>query len=153
MANICDIYHLAGLTFNDTSGDTYITTDIQGLDGAPIRSEVDDKPQTDGGIMFPAFLGPRHVTFEGFIGIRSQEFGTNKAAYIAVMDYMEEAMIDALESIRPTTYPVSGAGTLYWTGHSLTVYHDSPVLFRGDQFAKRFVFGLVAPDPTISDTS
>lgn len=144
MADICAVYTVAGLTFNATSGDTYITTDIQGLDGAPIRAEIDDKPQADGGLVFPLLLGARHVTFEGFIGVRTENFGFDKAGYIAVINAFEAALIAGLESIRLSP------GTLAWDSNSLSVYYDSPVLFRGDQFAKRFIFGLVAPDPTIT---
>ena len=149
MANICVPYHFGDITLNAESGDTYITTDIQGLDEAPIRAEVDDKPQADGGLIFPMFNGPRHITFEGFIGIRSATFDGDKAAYIAAMDDLEEALIDELESMVPKTWPLPAATPLWWAGKVINVYHDSACVFRGDQFAKRFVFGLVAPDPVI----
>lgn len=132
--------------FNAASGDTYILTAIRGLDGAPIRAPVDDAPQTDGGIVHPFRLGPRHVTAEGFILIRS---AATEAAFVTARNTLESALIAALEAIR------NADGTLTWTptggaGKTLsTLRHDSPCEFSG-AWIKTFVFGLVAANPTIT---
>jgi hypothetical protein len=149
MADICDIYTLAGLTFNAAApADTYVISEITGLDGAPIRAPVDDRPQTDGGIVFPNFLGPRRITFEGFFGVRSVDYGADPSGYVVALNTLEAAMLTALEGIR------NSDGTLAWTGSSITVRHDSPCLTsqgqRGSAFERRFIFGLVAANPTIA---
>ena len=150
MADICAIYTLAGLTFNAAAPtDTYVITEITGLDGAPIRAPIDNAPQDDGGIVFPNFfLGPRHVTIEGFFGVRSVDYGMDKSGYVAAQNTLESALLSALDGIR------NSDGTLSWSTHSLTVRHDSPCMTsqgqRGSAFERRFIFGVVAANPVIT---
>lgn len=139
------------ITFNDTGydlfnqiglDDEYYITDIQGLDGAPLRTPIDNAPQTHGGLVHPFFKGPRAVTIEGALMIRSTRVGNSMRL---IRNQMEIDLLDALESI------IDADGTLSWTpagqgGRSLTVRHNIPCEFRGIEL-KTFTFGLVAADP------
>src|SRR3989337_1851967 len=117
-------------SFNAYGADEYYISDIQGLDGAPIRAPVDNRPQTDGGLVHPFFKGPRRVTIEGALMIRSTRIMNS----IRVLrNEMEEDLRVALESIE------AADGTLAWTvqlsggpdARSLTVRNEIPVEFRG----------------------
>ena len=132
--------------FNIPGGpDEFYISDIQGLDGPPIRAPVDNRPQTDGGLVHPFFKGPRRVTIEGCLMIRSTRIGD---AMRLIRNDMEKELKDALESI------LAADGTLSWTvpytagtdAFSLTVRNEIPVEFRGIEL-KTFVFGLIAADP------
>jgi hypothetical protein len=133
----------AGLIlFNQELGDTYVNDPQQcsGLDQAPIRSNVDQRPQTHGGIIHPSFYDARHITLTGTLLVRN---GTSEAAQIAGRQLLEDNLIVALDSILNTD------GTLSWSGRSLTVRCDIPVTYTG-AFLKNYQFGLVAADPTIT---
>jgi hypothetical protein len=147
MANLCGIYTIAGLTMNAASGNTYITDSIEGLDGASIRRTVENRPQTDGGILFPAFLAPRHVIFEGFMLVRSADPFRQRSAYESALNALESSMVSALDSI------INSDGTLSWNGggDTLSVRRDEqPTSFRGKWPEKRFLFTLIAANPVIS---
>jgi hypothetical protein len=154
MADLCSTVTLTtpgpSLTFNSTTGDTYALDADQetGLDGAPIRGPVDVSPQTDGGIVFPTFLGPRFVTLQGWFVIRSADPYREVTAYAAALETLEQNLLDALDAIRDID------GTLAWSpAHSLTVRHTgdgNQARFRGKWPAKQFVFGLVAANPVVA---
>jgi hypothetical protein len=133
--------------FNDDAVDEYYLSNIAGLDGAPIRAPVDNAPQTDGGLVHDFFLGPRHVTMEGILFIRSSRVGDEIRDQRNVM---EQTLREALESA------LRADATLAWTPaggdpHLLTVRYEVPVEFTyTDNFlTKSFAFGLVAADPTM----
>jgi hypothetical protein len=98
--------------------------------------------------VFPSHLGARQVTIEGFFGVRSVDYGMNKAGYVTAQNVLEAAMLSALEGIR------NADGTLAWSTHTLTVRHDSECLTsqgqRGSVFERRFIFGIVAANPVIT---
>lgn len=128
--------------FNDYGVDEYYITDIQGLDGAPIRAPVDNRPQTHGGLVHPFFKGPRRITVEGALMIRSTRIGN---AVRILRNQMEDDLFDALESILDVD------GTLGWTpaggsARLLTVRNEIPLEFRGIEL-KTFTFGLIAANP------
>lgn len=128
--------------FNDFGADEFYISNITGLDGSPIRAPVDDRPQTDGGLVHPFFKGPRHPAIEGVLMIRSTRIGNSIRA---IRNQMEEDLLDALESILQTD------GTLAWTpagmgARSLNVRYEVPLEFSGVEL-KAFTFGLVAGDP------
>ena len=129
--------------FNMLGGpDEYYITDAPGLDGAPLRTPVDNRPQTHGGLVHPFFKGPRRITFEGALMIRSTRI---QNSIRIIRNQMEEALIDALESIEDTD------GTLAWTpaglsARLLVVRNEIPVEFRGIEL-KTFTFGLIAANP------
>lgn len=134
------------ITFNASSGDTYANDPqtCSGLDMAPVRSTVDDKPQTDGGIVHDAFLGARHVTLGGTLVVRSSatEAGTISARYT-----LEANLTAALKSI------LRANGTYAWTDggatRTITVRCDQAATYSGG-FVKTYIFGLVAADPAIA---
>lgn len=134
-----DLFNLVG------GPDEFYISDIQGLDGAPIRAPVDNRPQTDGGLVHPFFEGPRRVTIEGSIMIRSTRVQNTMRL---IRNDMEKELRTALRSIK------AADGTLSWTvplttgtdSFSLIVRNEIPVEFRGIEL-KTFVFGLIAADP------
>lgn len=132
--------------FNMLSGpDEFYITNITGLDGAPIRAPVDNRPQTDGGLVHPFFKGPRRITFEGALMIRSTKI---QDEIRIIRNDMEALLIAALEDIKDAD------GTLSWTvqltggpdARSLAVRNEIPVEFSGIEL-KTFTFGLIAADP------
>lgn len=155
MADTCCAYTVAGITINASSGDCLHTDfeegEIAGLDGAPIRSQVDDQGQSDGGIVFQKFKGPRIITFSGRVLIRSVTMG-NPEGYAAAIYAVEAASIAALESF------LNSSTTLSWTpsgasARSISVTYGTEggeIQFSGNMLDKRFQFSLIAADPTIS---
>ena len=130
------------ITFNSGT-DIYRITNIAGLDMATLRTPIDDAPVTDGGIVHGFFYGPRHIGFEGLLLPADMTVTTRNT--------MEANLISALESI------IRADGTLSWTPtggslRSFAVRCAVPVQFPPWQDAfplhKRFIFGLVAADPT-----
>lgn len=156
MADTCTIYSVAGITINCHTGDCLHTDfdegEILGLDGAPIRKQIDPQGQSDGGIVHPAFFGARIITFRGKVLIRSVDLG-NREDYAAAVNTVEAASIAALEGFLNTTT------TLQWTPtgsvglKSITVTYGTEggeLQFTGNMIDRRFSFTLVASNPTIS---
>lgn len=155
MADTCCAYSLAGITINATSGDCLFTDfeegEIAGLDGAPIRRQIDPQGQSDGGLQHPAFLGPRVITFSGKVLIRSQD-GGNKEDYAAAVNVVENAAIAAFEGI------LNADSTLSWTetgggAHSISVRYGvegGELQFSGNMIDRSFTFSLYAANPTIA---
>jgi hypothetical protein len=115
---------------------------------AGIRSTVEDAPQTGGGIWQPFLSGPRRMVFAGEIVIRS---AGDETGYFAAIATWEAALAAALEA----TFDDDSA-TYSWTPadgdlRSVTVRCDVPLVITGNM-VKRYVFGLVAVDPTITVT-
>lgn len=132
------------IAFNDGSVPGYLHDPevCAGLDGAPARATVEDKPVTDGGIWHRHFKGAREVTLGGWLRIESVD---DVAA-------LEQDLLDACDSIfsDPTV-----TGTYSWTPsggteHSITVRCDILPTFSGPAHAKKYTLGLVAIDPAIS---
>lgn len=141
------VFNDAGIDrFNMLGGpDEFYITDVKGLDGAPLRTPFDNRPQTDGGLVHPFFKGPRHVTVEGALMIRSTRIQDDIRKK---RNDMEAQLIAALEDIQ------SADGTFSWTvqltsgpdARSLTVRCEIPVEFTGIEL-KTFTFGLIAANP------
>lgn len=124
------------VTFNAGTGDEYYLDPNQcaGLDMAPVRANVDDRPGTSGGLVHAALKGPRHVTFGGVL--------LNRTGTATARNTMENTLRSALESI------LAANGTLVWTpsggsARTLAVRCDVGVTFAGG-FLKTFAFGLVS---------
>jgi hypothetical protein len=155
LADTCCQYTFGSLTVNKTTGDTLLTDfdggDIDGLDGAPIRSQIDPQGQSDGGIVHQKFYGPRVITFTGAVLIRSVTDPTD-AAYITAVNAVISAAKTALEA------QLNTATNLAWTetgGAGKTIsctYGTEGGEFKtnGNMLQKKFTFSLVAADPTIS---
>ena len=156
MADTCCPYTIAGLTINASSGDCLLTDfedgQILGLDGAPVRKQIDPEGQSSGGIVHPAFYGARIIQFQGKVLIRSVVAGAASTAYAAAVNVVEAATVSALQGI------LNGGGTLAWTptggsAHSISVSYGVPggeIQFTGNRVDRRFSFSLVAANPTIS---
>lgn len=156
MADTCCPYTIAGLTINASSGDCLFTDfeegQILGLDGAPVRKQIDPQGQSDGGIVHPAFFGARVITFQGKVLIRSVPEGAPATTYAAAVNAVEGTAVSALEGILNT--PSSLAWTLTGGGaHSISVTYGTPggeLQFTGNMVDRRFSFTLVAADPDIA---
>jgi hypothetical protein len=131
-----------GTVLFNSGADQFYLSNIEGLDGAPIRAPIDNRPQAHGGLVHRFLLGPRHITFDGVLHITST--GT-EAGYLAARNTLVTNLQNALNSI------YAADGTLSWTPsggsqRNLRVRHDEALQIRGG-WQKSFVFGLVAADP------
>jgi hypothetical protein len=153
VADLAAVYTLTTpggtITFNNgdlhTLDDLYWITQIQGLDGAPIRATIDDAPQAHGGLVHNFWKGARHVTMEGVILIQSVPLG---APCLEERNELEDDLRVALESL------LQADGTLTWTpdggsARSLTVRHDVPLEYTPQEnyAVMGFTFGLVSANP------
>lgn len=159
MADLCCEYAIAGITINDDTvgADRLLTSfdsgHILGLDGAPLRAEIDPQGQSDGGIVHEKFFGPRIITFQGEVHIQSV-VDAQSTAYTTAINTLEAAVISALEGIRNTP------STLAWTptglaARSISVTYGTEggeIQFDGAMLPgeRTFSFTLVAANPTIS---
>lgn len=129
--------------FNSYGQDEYYIGDEDGLNGAPLRTPTDNRPQTDGGLVHRRYKGPREIIISGAIVIRSTRA---QNAIGAIRNQMEQDLIDAHSSIEDAD------GTLVWTPRgmsqkSLTVRAHNPAPdFDGIEW-RTFVLGLIAADP------
>lgn len=132
------------IQFNLDTGDTYVNDPQQcaGLDGAPIRATIDDRPQTDGGILHPFYKGARHITLSGTLLVRT---AASDGSYVANRSALEDNLVSACDELLNTD------GTLSWSGglRQLTVRCDIAPTYTGS-FQKTYVVGLVAADPNIA---
>lgn len=158
MADYCCTYTFGGVTVN-ASGDTTDTLiisddgEITGLDGAPVRAEIDDQGQSDGGIVHPKFYGPRIITFSGEVLIQSVNF-EDRAAYLTAINVLEASVISALEAL------LNSASSLAWTptggaAKSISCTYGTQggeIQFSGQMAPgeRKFTFTLVAANPTIA---
>lgn len=159
MADLCCEYNIASIVINDDTADvdrlmtSFDNGSITGLDGAPVRSQVDPLGQTDGGIVHTKFFGPRIIAFTGDVHIQSVD-PADVTAWITAVNTLEAAVISALEGILNTP------SNLTWTptggsGKSISVTYGVPgeeIQFSGPMRpgARTFSFSLVAALPTIS---
>jgi hypothetical protein len=136
------------ITFNNGTfghgsiSDLYWIDTIHGLDGPPLRINLQDKPFGDGGIVQKSWKGPWHPIFEGRMIVQS----VGLAGCQAVFNTLEKNLREALESIVPLN-----SGTLAWTpsgdsAHSLSVYYEQTLDVQpGDSYRTRtFNFGLLS---------
>lgn len=156
MADLCCQYDYAGIQINDTTESTdRLVIDqrgsIVGLDGAPIRSQVDPRGQTHGGIVHPKLFAARIVTFTGWVDIRTV-VDRQTAEYREALMTLQAAVIAALEA------QLNTPATLAWTpegqgAKSLSASYGTPggeIKFEGPMIDCSFSFSLIAADPTIS---
>ena len=155
MADTCTQYTFGSLTVNPSSGANGLYTDfaeggISGLDGAPIRKQVQDKGITEGATVFPAFFGARIIQFSGMVVITTT--GLDETAYAAAVNVVEAAAVSALEA------QLNSATNLAWTptggsGKTISCTYGVPggeIQFSGNMASRKFQFSLIAADPTIS---
>ena len=159
MADLCATYTFAGVTINgDETSDTLVIPHegggITGLDGAPVRRQVDDVAADDGGDSQPAHLGARIITFTGevHIGTQKDKSPVGNAAYQSALVALQKATVAALEA------QVDSAATLAWTdatgaSRSISCKYGMPggeIQFGGTVEEPTFTFQLIAENPTIS---
>ena len=147
MADMCDVYTVAGMTINAASGDTIVLDQVpDGLDGTEIRRTIPPRGQAAGAIFLPGFDAHRIVTFNGFVAINSLEWGD--PGWNAAQESLVQSWISAIAGI------TNSPGTLAWTSHSLTVYKSAGPKFSANgqsgEFGKKFILSLYAPDPVIA---
>lgn len=145
MADLCDVYTLGtnDIVFNADTGDTWLIQDLQGLDGAPIRREIEDNPQAPGKLLYPAFLDARIITFEGTLLIRSVE-PEDIDGYAAA----QQALDDTASAYSDSS--INTDRTLAWSGGSIDVRSHLPYQSRPDGRERKFIWVFIAADPTIS---
>ena len=132
------------VVFNADTTPTFLhdPDSCSGLDGAPARAAIYDKPVSDGGIWHRFFKAAREPTFGGLIDVDS----------IADLSTLEASLLAACESIFGDP---AITGTYEWTPtgltlHSITVRCDILPTYSGPAYNKKYSFGLVAIDPTIT---
>lgn len=132
------------IDFNDATAPAYLhdPSVCAGLDGAPARAVVEDKPVTDGGIWHRHFKGAREVTLAGVLLVDTPADAVT----------LEADLLAACESIFADP---SVTGTYEWTPtgstlHSITVRCDILPTFSGPAHAKKYTLGLVAIDPAVT---
>jgi hypothetical protein len=116
----------------------YIMQDVAGLDGAPVRTPVEDKPVTDGGLVFDFYDAARHMTFTGLID-------PGKAG-VTQRNTMEANLKTLCKAMKRQD------GQLTYSPTGQTVQHfdvrcDVQPTFPGQGVVKEFIFGLVAANP------
>jgi hypothetical protein len=162
MADICATYTYAGITINGPKDtDTLVTptfNDIVGLDGKPIRRQIDPASQDNGDLdLQGAFFAGRVIVFSGSVHIGTLSGGTpatNKTEYIQKLVALQKAVVAALEA------QLTSAATLAWTdatsaARSISCMYGLPgqeIKFGGDNIYEPTFsdFTLWAPDPDIS---
>lgn len=159
MADLCVAYTINGIVINNTTPNSdRLLTDfeggaISGLDGAPIRKQIDPQGQSDGGIVHPAFFGPRIIRFDGAVNIQSvADIGGNMTAYLTALNTLEASVVSALQGILNTPSSLSWTPTGL-TGHSINVTYGTEggeIQFSGNMLERKFSFTLVAAEPTIT---
>ena len=160
MADLCCAYSIAGITINNaTAGADRLLTSfdngqIVGLDGAPVRSQVDLLAATNGGIVHTKYFGPRIITFAGEVHIQTVTDAMS-TAYVTAMNTLEASVITALQGIL-------NSSVARWHGHrpagsarSISVTYGVPgqeIQFQGPMLpgVRTWSFSLVAASPTIS---
>lgn len=160
MPDVCATYTYAGVTINgDEDTDTLVITDnqedgIDGLDGAPIRRQIDPVANDDGGDSQPAHFAHRIITFRGrcHIGTQRNRSPVGNTAYQSALVTLQKAVVAALEA------QLNSNATLAWTeadgdARSISAKYgvpDGEIRFAGTVEDPTFSFSLVAEDPTIS---
>lgn len=155
MADLCCAYSFAGITLNNPAdGVDHLMlgeNGVVGLDGAPIRAEIDDQGQSNGGIVHPKLFAARIITFTGFCNIQSVVV-ERSTAYATALNALEAGVTSALEAVLNTPSaltwtPTGGSPKSISCTYGNTGGH---IQFGGSHMEKTFEFTLVAADPTIS---
>lgn len=161
MADRCCQYSYAGITVNGAlTTDTLLITDDPstgwtGLDGAPVRRQVDPLALMDGGDSQPAWRGARIITgtFAVFIGTHiSHDPFNDTDDYLSKLITYEKSIITAFEA------QLNSAATLSWTdsagaARSISCLYGTEggeVQFGGSFAEPTCTFTLVAENPAIS---
>lgn len=143
---------LGSINFNDfagagANGTLWLVQSIDGLDGEPLRTPMDDKAGEDGAWLYNFLSSARHITVSGIMIPAVVVASVRQTAWQQAVErnQMEQSLRTKGRSIKAAdgtwSWTPSGMGT-----YSLTVRCDVLPTFPGDRI-KEFVFGLVAGDP------
>lgn len=161
MADLCCTYTFGSLTLNpaqvgeEPAAGLYLDEEdgITGLDGAPIRAQIDPKGQADGGIVHTKRQGARIITFKGFV-LTSEDTRDHRDTE----EYREELMNIQDTAIAALVAQLNTETNLAWTpandpgGRTLSCTYGNEgghIQFGGSMRDPTFTFVLVADDPNI----
>lgn len=161
MADPCAQYTFGGVTINGgETTDTLVTPDfdsITGLDGKPVRRQIDPASQEDGDLNLQgAFFGGRIIVFSGVIHIGTLGTGSidpTTPLYIQKIITLQKAVVAACEA------QFTSAANLTWTdstgdSQSISCFYGLPgstISFGGGLGNPTFAgLTLWAPDPDIT---
>lgn len=128
---------LGAINFNPDPNEGLYLTDVAGLDGATMRSDVENLPQRDGAYVFDTLRGARYPVLTGEIRVLS-----SLAARLTTMDQL----VQYTDAIRVAD------GSLTWTPTGLsdqrvvTVRLLDAITITGQGVLKSFQIPLVAAD-------
>lgn len=152
--DLCCEYPFPGFTINDeTDGvdsPVLVENGIVGLDGGPIRRQVDPRGVANGGLVHTAWFGPRLVAWRGKILIQSVDWALN-AEYLAAVNTLMLTMTSGLEGIMNADYTLNWAPTGLGA-HSLVLRYGMPggeVQFSGTMLDLQWTFQTISADPAI----
>jgi len=150
MADLCVEYTFGSVTINeqDSTMDRLVlpADGVTGLDGRPIRRQVDPRGQIDGSLVFTAFFSARVIVFKGYVEINSVPWpGSITTAYASAVMNLEDSVKTTLEGLMNT--PTA----LTWTqsngnAESVTCVYGMPggeLQFGGEMAVPTFQFTLV----------
>lgn len=152
--DLCCEYPFPGFTINDATPeiDCLVLGDngVIGLDGGPIRRQVDPKGQADGGLLHPARFAARVVRWSGKVLVQSVTWQLDDD-YLAAVNTLMQTVTQSLEGIMNSDY------TLPWTptglsAHTLVLQYGMPgeeIQFGGTMLDLTWKFTTISADPTI----
>jgi hypothetical protein len=161
MADPCATYTFGSVTINGAeTTDTLITPDfdsISGLDGAPVRRQIDPVSQSSGDLNLQGeFFAGRVIVFKGILHIGTLGGGTvdpTNPLWIQKIITLQKAVVAACEA------QLSSSASLAWTdsagaSRSITCFYGLPgqTISFGGSIGNPTFDGLTlwAPNPTIS---
>ena len=162
MADLCCTYTYAGLTLNpaqvgeEPAAGLYLDEEdgVTGLDGAPIRSQIDPKGQTDGGIVHTKRFAHRIIVFKGFF-LTSED-----TRDVRLTEEYRDELLDLQDAARSALEgQLNSESSLAWTpandggGRSISCTYGiegGEWKVGGTMVDPTWTFTLVADDPNIS---
>lgn len=161
MADKCATYTYSSVTINGAPNtDTLVLTEdegsgVEGLDGAPIRRQIDPLAATDGSDLGaqPALFAGRTIRFTGRVHI-----GTMANPRADPVEYWSRVMVLQKATIAALEAQLNAATPLAWTdsdgdSRSIDAMYGIPggeIAFSGPSFDIAFTFSLVTEGPTIA---
>lgn len=157
--DLCCEYPFPGFTINNEAAtgedaivDALVLAEngIVGLDGPPIRRQVQPRGKTDGGLVHTSYLAARTVAWSGKVLINSTDW-TLSTEYLTAVNTLMDTVMAGLESIRNADW------TLTWTPtgvatRSLVLRYGLPggeIQFGGTMLDLTWAFQTISADPEI----
>jgi hypothetical protein len=117
---------------------------ITGLDGRPLRQQVDLGGQFSGVHLQDAYWDAREIVFQGIVQIVTADYWEDISGYREALMDLEAAWVSAWDSALDTTFNLTftPAGQ---SGQSIAVkLFNPPLQFGGTLFEPTFTFGLIS---------